>query len=256
MPNSPFNLTYKLVDNKIPCGGFNLLGGGIKGKDISFVRRLNGIALNNEQWSHPDDQSIHPLLLNGNDFIKILEGMEKSKTGVVPPIDNIRLFEMDYTDLISYQINFIDFVQQLNLTDEIDKISVIRYFYNHFVPQYAGNNGKAMNLYDICNWYSLPLGFTVTGIYTSTNQTPYADVYRNIDHILAGFYDLGLSEILNIIENSTVLANLFQPIAPVDIKIFLAESYPDSNSSSGTTTTSELIFTPEGNRFYFSGSVG
>ena len=27
MAESSFHLTYKLVDNKIPCGGFNLLGG-------------------------------------------------------------------------------------------------------------------------------------------------------------------------------------------------------------------------------------
>lgn len=210
------------------------------------MRRLNGIALGKAQ-------SIHPLLLNGNDFIKILEGMEKSKTGVVPPIDNIRLFEMDYTDLISYQINLLDFAQQFHPTNDI---SAVRDFYNHFVPQYAGNNGKAMNLYDICNWYSLPLGFTVTGIYTSTDQTPYADVYQTIDQILADFYDLGLNEMLNIIENSTVLVNLFQAITPMNIEIYLAESYPDSNSSSGTTTTSELIFTPEGNRFYFPDPVG
>lgn len=67
-----FNLTYKLVDNKIPCGGFNLLGGGIKGKDISFARQFNGIALGG------NNQRIHPLLLNENDCIKIMEGMEKS----------------------------------------------------------------------------------------------------------------------------------------------------------------------------------
>lgn len=112
--------------------------------------------------------------MNGNDLIKISEGIEKSQTGAVPPIDNIRLFEMDYIDLISYKINFIDFQQQV-LSGEIfvnDEISVMRYFFNHFVPQYAGNNGKAMNLYDICNWYSLPLGFNVTGIYTSTDQPP------------------------------------------------------------------------------------
>lgn len=241
MGNSSFHLTYKLVDNKIPCGGFNLLGGGIKGKDISFVRQLNSIALGG------NNQGIHPLFLNGNDFIKIVEGMEKSKTRGVPFIDNIRLFEMDYTDLISYQINFFDFVQQFNPTDEI---SAVRYFYNHFVPQYAGNNGKAMNLYDICNWYSLPLGFTVTGTYPSTDQTPYADVYQTIDHILAGFYDLGSDEILNIIEESTVLVDFKGGIFR-NIKIFLDQSYPDSNPAPASTTTSALIFTPEGNRFYF-----
>ena len=245
MAGSSFNLTYKLVDNKIPCGGFNLLGGGIKGKDISFVRRLNGIALG-------DGQRIHPLFLNENDFIKIVEGMEKLKTEVVPPIDNIRLFEIDYTDLISYQINFIDFVQQFHSTDII---SGVRYFYNHFVPQYAGNNGKAMHLYDICNWYSLPLGFTVTGIYTSTDQIPYADVYLTIDYILKSFYDLGSDDILSMIKESTMLVN-FEAIPPMDTKILLEQSYPDSNSAPVTTTTSALIFTPEGNRFYFPKPVG
>lgn len=234
-----FSLSYKLVDNKIPCGGFNLLGGAVKGKDISFVRKLNGIALQ-------DAQLIHPLFLNGNDFIKIVEGMKKSKTGAVPPIDNIRLFEIDYTDLISYQINFTDFVQQFHPTDDI---SGIRYFYNHFIPQYAGNNGKAMNLYDICNWYSLPLGFTVTGIYTSTDQIPYAHIYQNIDYILASFYDLGSDDILSMIEKSTVVH--CGEITPVNIKILLEQSYPDSNPAPASTTTSALVFTPEGNRFYF-----
>ena len=244
---SSFHLTYKLVDNKIPCGGFNLLGGGIKGKDISLVRQLNGIAVNKEE-----ERRIHLLLLNENDCIKIMEGMEKSHTEAVPPIDNIRLFEIDYTDLISYQINFIDFVQQFHLADEdeIDLISALRYFYNHCVPQYAGNNGKAMNLYDICNWYSLPLGFTVTGIYTSTDQTPYAQVYQNIDHILEGFYSFGPGDILSMIEKRTALVD-FEGAHFLNLEILLAQSYPDSNPVPASSTTSALIFTPEGNRFYF-----
>ena len=208
------------------------------------MRRFNGLAVSKQQG-----QYFHLLFLNGNDFIKIVEDMEKSQTEVVPPIDNIRLFEIDYTDLISYQINFIDFVQQLHPTDDI---SAIRYFYNHFVPQYAGNNGKAMNLYDICNWYSLPLGFTVTGTYTSTDQIPYADVYQNIDHILEGFYDLGSGDILSMIKESTALADSKGSIF-ADLEILLEQSYPDSNSS---RTTSKLIFTPEGNRFYFPNPVG
>lgn len=247
MASSPFNLTYKLVDNKIPCGGFNLLGGGIKGKDISFVRQLNGLAVGKQRG-----QYFHLLFLNGNDFIKIVEDMEKSQTEVVPPIDNIRLFEIDYTDLISYQINFTDFEEQVR-SGEIfvnDDISAIRYFFNHFVPQYAGNNGKAMNLYDICNWYSLPLGFTVTGTYTSTDQTPYAYVYQDIDHVLEGFYDLGSGDILSMIKESTALVDSDGSIF-ADLEILLEQSYPDSNPSSATTST--LIFTPEGNRLYFPG---
>ena len=203
------------------------------------MRQLNGLAVNKRQG-----QRIHPLFLNVNDLIKIEEGIEKSKTEVVPPIDNIRFFEMDYIDLISYQINFIDFVQQ---SHPIDDISGLRYFYNHFVPQYAGNNGKAMNLYDICNWYSLPLGFTVTGIYTSTDQTPYAGVYQNIDYILASFYDLGSDDILSVIEESTALVD-YTGSAFMNFNIFLDQSYSDSDSS---TTAPKLIFTPEGNRFYF-----
>lgn len=224
--------------------------GGIKGKDISFVRRYNGIA-------QKDARLIHPLFLNGNDLIKIMEGMKKSQTEVVPPIDNVRLFETDYTDLIPYQINFIDFQQQA-LSGEIfvnDDINGIRYFFNHFVPQYAGNNGKTMNLYDICNWYSLPLGFTVTGIYTSTDQTPYADVYQNIDSILGNFYAIDSDDILSMIEKSTVLDNLLE-VAPMKIEILLAQSYPDSNPAPASTTTSALVFTPEGNRFYFPKSKG
>ena len=252
MAESSFHLTYKLVDNKIPCGGFNLLGGGIKGKNISFVRQLNGLAVDKEE-----ERRIHPLLLNENDCIKITEGLKKSQTEVVPPIDNIRLFETDYTDLISYQINFIDCEQQI-LSGEIffdDDINAARYFYNHFVPQYAGNNGKAMNLYDICNWYSLPLGFTVTGIYTSTDQTPYANVYQNIDHILEEFYKYGPGDILSMIEKRTALVD-YTGAQFMNLEILLEQSYPDSNSSPATTSTPALIFTPEGNRFYFPNPVG
>lgn len=178
--------------------------------------------------------------------------MEKSKTEVIPPIDNIRLFDIDYTDLISYQINFIDFEQQA-LSGEIfvnDDINGIRYFFNHFVPQYAGNNGKVMNLYDICNWYSLPLGFIVTGIYTSTDQTPYADVYHNIDSILGNFYGTELDDILSIIKESTALVD-FEGAHFLNLEILLEQSYPDSNPAPASTTTSALVFTPEGNRFYF-----
>lgn len=252
MAESSFHLTYKLVDNKIPCGGFNLLGGDIKGKNISFVRQLNGLAVNKEE-----KRRMRPLLLNENDCIKITEGLKKSQTEVVPPIDNIRLFETDYTDLISYQINFIDCEQQI-LSGEIffdDDINAARYFYNHFVPQYAGNNGKAMNLYDICNWYSLPLGFTVTGIYTSTDQTPYAKVYQNIDHILEGFYSFGSGDILSMIEKRTALVDL-EGTQFMNLEILLEQSYPDSIPSLVTEVTSVLIFTPEGNRFYFPNPVG
>lgn len=108
MSQQTWFLTCELVDNKIPCGGFNLLGGGIKGKDISLVRQLNGLAMGMQR-----QQYIHPLFLNENDYIKIVEGMEKSKTEVVPFIDNIRLFETDYTDLISYGINFTDLEKQM-----------------------------------------------------------------------------------------------------------------------------------------------
>lgn len=216
------------------------------------MRQLNGLAVSKEEA-----QRIHPLLLNENDCIKIMEGMEKSQTEDVPPIDNIRLFEIDYTDLISYQINVIDFEQQAS-SGEIfvnDDINGVRYFFNHFVPQYAGNNGKAMNLYDICNWYSLPLGFTVTGTYTSTDQTPYVGVYQNIDHILEGFYPLGPGDILSIIKERTALVD-FTGLAFMNLKILLEQSYPDSNSIPVTSTTSALIFTPEGNRFYFPKSKG
>lgn len=227
-------------------------GGDIKGKNISFVRQLNGLAVNKEE-----KRRMRPLLLNENDCIKITEGLKKSQTEVVPPIDNIRLFETDYTDLISYQINFIDCEQQI-LSGEIffdDDINAARYFYNHFVPQYAGNNGKAMNLYDICNWYSLPLGFTVTGIYTSTDQTPYAKVYQNIDHILEGFYSFGSGDILSMIEKRTALVDL-EGTQFMNLEILLEQSYPDSIPSLVTEATSVLIFTPEGNRFYFPNPVG
>ena len=227
-------------------------GGDIKGKNISFVRQLNGLAVNKEE-----KRRMRPLLLNENDCIKITEGLKKSQTEVVPPIDNIRLFETDYTDLISYQINFIDCEQQI-LSGEIffdDDINAARYFYNHFVPQYAGNNGKAMNLYDICNWYSLPLGFTVTVIYTSTDQTPYAKVYQNIDHILEGFYSFGSGDILSMIEKRTALVDL-EGTQFMNLEILLEQSYPDSIPSLVTEATSVLIFTPEGNRFYFPNPVG
>ena len=227
-------------------------GGDIKGKNISFVQQLNGLAVNKEE-----KRRMRPLLLNENDCIKITEGMKKSRTEVVPPIDNIRLFEIDYTDLISYQINFIDFEQQ-GRSGEIffdDDTNAARYFYNHFVPQYAGNNGKAMNLYDICNWYSLPLGFTVTGIYTSTDQTPYAKVYQNIDHILEGFYSFGSGDILSMIEKRTALVDL-EGTQFMNLEILLEQSYPDSIPSLVTEATSVLIFTPEGNRFYFPNPVG
>ena len=216
------------------------------------MRQLNGLAVNKEE-----KRRMRPLLLNENDCIKITEGLKKSQTEVVPPIDNIRLFETDYTDLISYQINFIDCEQQI-LSGEIffdDDINAARYFYNHFVPQYAGNNGKAMNLYDICNWYSLPLGFTVTGIYTSTDQTPYAKVYQNIDHILEGFYSFGSGDILSMIEKRTALVDL-EGTQFMNLEILLDQSYPDSIPSLVTEATSVLIFTPEGNRFYFPNPVG
>ena len=217
------------------------------------MRQLNGLAVNKEE-----KRRMRLLLLNENDCIKITEGLKKSQTEVVPPIDNIRLFETDYTDLISYQINFIDCEQQ-GRSGEIffdDGINgAVRYFYNHFVPQYAGNSGKAMNLYDICNWYSLPLGFTVTGIYTSTDQTPYANVYQNIDHILEGFYKYGPGDILSMIEKRTALVD-YTGAQFMNLEILLEQSYPDSNSSPTTTSTPALIFTPEGNRFYFPNPVG
>lgn len=69
-----FSLSYKLVDNKIPCGGFNLLGGAVKGKDISLVRQLNGLAVDKEAQGR-----IHLLLLNENDCIKNYGGYGEIK---------------------------------------------------------------------------------------------------------------------------------------------------------------------------------
>lgn len=242
MPQQTWFLTCELADNKIPCGGFNLLGGGIKGKDISLVRQLNGLAMGMQR-----QQYIHPLFLNENDYIKIVEGMEKSETEVAPPIDNIRLFETDYTDLISYEINFTDLEKQMK-SGEIFLNSyqeIIHHFYNHFLPQYAGNNGKAMNMYDICNWYTLPLGFITTGTYTLDDQPLYVGVYRGINYILTSFYQT--DNIFVAIEKSTGLINtIFSDF--MNVEISLRPSYPDSDS---IPTTPTLIFTPEGNRFYF-----
>lgn len=242
-----FKLSYELADNKIPCGGFNLLGGGIKGKNISFARQFNGVAISENKQNF-----FHPLFLNENDYIKISEGEKKSKTEVVPPIDNIHLFEVDYTDLISYRANAVDFERQ-SQSDEFffdDEISAARYFYNHFLPQYSGNNGKAMNLCDICNWYTLPLGFTATGMYKSRDESLYADIYSNISSILELFYSSYTSRgstIVNIIENSTGLVDTFM-LSFMDVVIFLLPSFPDTDEAPITPT---LIFTPEGNRFYF-----
>lgn len=242
MPQQTLFLTCELVDNKIPCGGFNLLGGGIKGKDISLVRQLNGLAMGASR-----QQYIHPLFLNENDYIKVVEGMEKSKTEVVPPIDNIRLFETDYTDLISYGINLTDLEKQMK-SGEIFLNSyqeIIHHLYNYSLPQYAGNNGKAMNMYDICNWYTLPLGFITTGTYTLDDQPLYVGAYRSINYILTSFYQT--DNIFKTIEASTGLINtIFGDFMTVEIS--LRPSYPDSDS---IPTTQTLIFTPEGNRFYF-----
>lgn len=211
------------------------------------MRQLNGIALN-------DDQLIHPLFLNENDYIKIMKGMEKSETEVVPPIDNIRLFEIDYIDLISLLTILTDFSAQIESGKIFfdDVINLTHYVYNRFLPQYAGNNGKAMNMYDICNWYTLPLGFITTGTYTLDNKPLYADVYQSIDNILKAFYYKGVSgDILSIIEASTGLLYGIITITDEDspnVKILLASFYPDFDY---IPTVPTLVFTPEGNRFYF-----
>ena len=81
MAESSFHLTYKLVDNKIPCGGFNLLGGGIKGKDISFVRQLNGQAVDKEE-----EQRIHLLLLNEKMILPYHLSFLILYKGALPPV--------------------------------------------------------------------------------------------------------------------------------------------------------------------------
>ena len=131
--------SYELIDNKIPCGGFNLLGGGVKGRNIESKESQSLIFSLYED--DRTDKSVSPqrlLVLNWEDLVKINPILQNppSKTKVVA--SNLRFTCWDYYDYLQMLSKITEGMN----SDELNKAI----------------NGNIVTLYDIANLYTKELG--------------------------------------------------------------------------------------------------
>lgn len=135
--------SYELIDNKIPCGGFNLLGGGVKGRNIESKESQSLIF----SLYHDDriDQSVTPqrlLVLNYEDFVKISPILQNPPSETKVVASNLRFTCW----------NYYDYLQQLNRSTKAQSDEEWESILN------KAANGNIVTLYDIANLYTKELG--------------------------------------------------------------------------------------------------
>lgn len=138
--NSIFS--YELIDNKIPCGGFNLLGGGVKGRNIESKESQSLIF--SLYRDNRTDQSVTPqrlLILNYEDYVKIKPILQNPPSETKVVASNLRFTCWDYYD-------WLHLYAKIQSYEEGEYESI----YNKAI------NGNIVTLYDIANLYTKELG--------------------------------------------------------------------------------------------------
>lgn len=135
--------SFELIDNKIPCGGFNLLGGGVKGRNIESKESQSLIF--SLYTDNRTDKSVTPqrlLVLNWEDYAKIRPILQNlpSETKVVA--SNLRFSCW----------NYYDYLQLVNRLMKAQSAEEGESIYNR------ATNGNIVTLYDIANLYTKELG--------------------------------------------------------------------------------------------------
>ena len=142
--NSIFS--YELIDNKIPCGGFNLLGGGVKGRNIESKESQSLIFSLYED--DRTDKSVPPerlLVLNYEDDVKIKPILQNPPSETKVVASNLRFTCWNYYDYLQW---FNRFTKAMKAQSEEEA---------EFICNKA-TNGNIVTLYDIANLYTKELG--------------------------------------------------------------------------------------------------
>lgn len=135
--------SYELIDNKIPCGGFNLLGGGVKGRNIESKESQSLIF--SLYADMRKDQSVTPqrlLVLNYEDYARILPILQNPPSETKVVASNLRFTCWDY----------YDFLQCVNRSTKAQSDEELESMLN------KATNGNIVTLYDIANLYTKELG--------------------------------------------------------------------------------------------------
>lgn len=135
--------SYELIDNKIPCGGFNLLGGGVKGRNIESKESQSLIFSLYED--DRTDKSVSPqrlLVLNYEDDVKIKPVLQNPPSETKVVASNLRFTCW----------NYYDYLQWFNRFTKAQSEEEAEFICN------KATNGNIVTLYDIANLYTKELG--------------------------------------------------------------------------------------------------
>ena len=160
--------SYELIDNKIPCGGFNLLGGGVKGRNIESKESQSLIfSLYQDDRT---DKSVTPqrlLVLNYEDFDKINPILQNPPSETKVVASNLRFTCWDYYDYLQFLNRFMKAQSNEELESILNKAT----------------NGNIVTLCDIANLYTKELG-----IKTVPKNDKGNVIDRSVEQILQQYY--------------------------------------------------------------------
>ena len=138
--------SYELIDNKIPCGGFNLLGGSVKGRSIESKESQSLIfSLYRDDRT---DKSVTPqrlLILNYEDLVKINPILQNPPSETKVVASNLRFTCWNYYDYLQW---FNRFTKAMKAQSEEEAELICN----------KATNGNIVTLYDIANLYTKELG--------------------------------------------------------------------------------------------------
>lgn len=221
--NDMADFSFELIDNKIPCGGFNLLGGGVKGRNIESKESQSLIF--SVYTDDRTDQSVTPqrlLVLNYEDFVKINPILHNPPSDTKVVASNLR-----FTCL-----NYYDYLQMLSKIKEDMDHDEWAFWFN------KATNGNIITLYDIANLYTKELG-----IKTVPRNNKYNSTDSYVEQILKQYYQQE-DAFADWIKKATVWA-------------FVHDEYffgiNQSNLGSTMPTNFQLDFTTEGNTLTYNG---
>lgn len=164
--------SYELIDNKIPCGGFNILGGGMKGKNLVSDKTENLIF---QSFSPEKDvkatEATFLLMLNYEDTEKIMPFINDPSIAPIGKVaTNLRFTCVNYYDFLKITNAFM--LMDLGRVDE--GVSVLKNVLN----------GNIVSLTDVMNLYTQRLGLkTIQGY----RKTPF---YSQANDYLVSFYGI------------------------------------------------------------------
>lgn len=224
MANEPI-FSFELIDNKIPCGGFNLLGGGVKGRNIESKEAQSLILACYRDLR--EDKTVIPqrlLTLNFEDYVKILPILRNPPSEMKVVASNLRFTCWDYYDFLQFK-------------NRTMKVQSVEEYYSVFGKAL---NGNIITLCDIANLYTKELGIKTVPRVDEENDM---DIFVN--SILTQYYQLKSISFDKWIYKATVWTYL-------DQRFFLEISQP-LTAGANMFKDFRLDFTTEGNTLTYNG---